>query len=295
MTIVGFVSVKGAPGVTTLASLVGATWPAQRRVVVVEGDPSGGDLAARFQLSSGDGWPSFIATVRRAGASVSIESHLQQLPGGLDVLVGTRGLESDEAMRSIHALLSCVDASPDGARDLLVDLGRFIPGGSTGWVEHADSVVICARSDAASLVQVREKAPTISERCRGRVWLVIVGSGSYSRPEIEQFTGLSLIGVCPFDQAAATVAAGQRSGGRRLRRSPLVAATASIASILVWDSSGSGDRTPDGAPEPDLDATARRLWSRALHRANGLWSISRPNPRLRPSPTGQPPPEKAVP
>ena len=233
MTIVGFASVKGAPGVTTLACLVGATWPVQRKVVVVEGDPSGGDLAARFQLSSRDGWPSFIATVRRAGASIDFESHLQQLPGGLDVLVGTKGLEGDEGIRSIDALFCCVDTSPDGDWDVLVDLGRFIPRGSAGWMEHADCLVLCARSDAASLVQVREKAPTILEQCHGRVWLAVVGSGSYSRPEIEQFTGLSVIGVCPFDQAAAAVATGQRSGSRRLHRSPLVSTTASIASILL--------------------------------------------------------------
>ena len=118
MTIVTFASVKGAPGVTTLACLVGATWPEQRKVMVVECDPSGGDLAARFQLSSRDGWPSFNAAARRGGADIAIEPHLQQLPGGLDVLVGTRGLESDEATESMIALLS---AQPP----LRMDRGMF--------------------------------------------------------------------------------------------------------------------------------------------------------------------------
>ena len=52
MRVVTFVSVKGAPGVTTLACLVAATWPDHRRVAVVEADPFGGDLAARFRLST---------------------------------------------------------------------------------------------------------------------------------------------------------------------------------------------------------------------------------------------------
>jgi hypothetical protein len=294
MTIVAFVSVKGAPGVTTLACLVGATWPVERNVVVIEGDPSGGDLAARFQLSSRDGWPSFIATLRRAGASVDFESHLQQLPGGLDVLVGTKGLESGEGIRSIDALLSCVDASPDGVWDVLVDLGRFIPGGSAGWIEHADGVVLCASSDAASLVQVREKAPTILERCNGRAWLAVVGSGSYSRPEIERFTGLSVIGVCPFDQAAAAVATGQRSGSRRLHRSPLVSTTAGMASILAQGSTGSGDRMSPGEPEPELDLAARPISSHPFHWVSKVWPLSRSKPKSRTSPISQPSPEKAL-
>ena len=95
-----------------------------------------------------------------------------------------------------------------------------------------------------------ERAPTILEQCHGRAWLAVVGSGSYSRPEIEQFTGLSVIGVCPYDQAAAAVATGQRSGGRRLHRSPLVSTTASIASILVRGSTGSGDQMSPGDRSP---------------------------------------------
>ena len=52
MTIVSFSSLKGAPGVTTLSRLVGATWPEGRKVMLLECDASGGDLAARFQLSA---------------------------------------------------------------------------------------------------------------------------------------------------------------------------------------------------------------------------------------------------
>ena len=244
MTVVTFGSVKGAPGVTTLACLVGATWPEQRRVMVVEADPGGGDLAARFQLSSRDGWPSFNASARRTGADITFEPHLQRLPGGLDVLVGTRGVESDDVTTSMKALLSCAATRPDGAWDVLVDLGRLSPGASIGWLEHSDHLVICTRSDAASLVQVREKAQPAVERCLGRVWLAVVGGGSYSGSEIEEFTGLSVIGQYPFDGAAASVAAGERTGRRRLHRSPLVSTATAMASILGRVSAGRGEGAP---------------------------------------------------
>jgi cellulose biosynthesis protein BcsQ len=61
VTVVMFTSIKGAPGVTTLTCLVGATWPSHRQVAVIESDPFGGDLAARFGLSAKRGWSTFSA------------------------------------------------------------------------------------------------------------------------------------------------------------------------------------------------------------------------------------------
>ncbi len=125
MTVVAFGSVKGAPGVTTLACLVAAAWPPDRAVMVVECDASGGDLAARFRLASRIGWPSLVAAARRAQETVPIASHLQQIPGGLDVLVGASQLPSVQAITELAPSLLRAD-SPSGApRDVLVDLGRL--------------------------------------------------------------------------------------------------------------------------------------------------------------------------
>ena len=262
--------------------------------MVVEADPSGGDLAARFRLSSRDGWPSFLASARRTGADVTLEPHLQQLPGGLDVLVGTRGLEYDEATGSMHSLLSCADTQQDGGRDALVDLGRAIPGELTNWVEHADRVVICTRGDAASLVQVRDKAPTILDRCHGEAWLAVVGKGSYARAEVEEFTGLTVIGVCPWDREAAAAAAGERGGRRRLHRSSLVSATTTMTSILVGESMSSGGyalTSPSGA---ESEATARATSTWAFHRSKISRSMRKARGRKPRTLTVPPSPEEAL-
>ncbi len=276
MTIVSFASIKGAPGVTTLACLIGATWPEQRQVVLVEADPSGGDLAARFHLSSRDGWPAFNASARRTGVDLNFETHLQQLPGGLDVLVGTRGLESDSATGSMEALLSCVATPVDRARDVLVDLGRLIPGGSMGWIEHSDCVVVCTRGDAASLVQVRERASIVLGRCRGKVSLAIVGPRSYPKAEIEGFTGIPVIGEYPFDPAAAAVVAGEESGGRRLHRSALVSATTTMGSVLARGSTDSGGRTLTSEVEQNGRDTNEGTAQRLRYRGPAAWSMLRP-------------------
>ncbi len=48
-------SLKGSPGVTTWALALAACWPRPASAVLVECDPSGGSLAARFGLAPAPG------------------------------------------------------------------------------------------------------------------------------------------------------------------------------------------------------------------------------------------------
>src|ERR1700691_2739893 len=99
MTRVTLCSAKGSPGVTTLSCVLGAVWPADRPVVVAECDPSGGDLAGRFGLSTRVGMTSLVLTERQgAVATADYRAHLQQLPGGLDVLVAPPGSDAASAL-----------------------------------------------------------------------------------------------------------------------------------------------------------------------------------------------------
>src|ERR1043165_5200716 len=82
---------KGAPGVTTAATALGAVWP--RPVLLAECDPSGGDLADRLpgadgRLSPSRGLLSLGAVARRGLHPDQIYEHTQRLVGGLDVLAG---------------------------------------------------------------------------------------------------------------------------------------------------------------------------------------------------------------
>jgi MinD-like ATPase involved in chromosome partitioning or flagellar assembly len=267
MTVTSFVSIKGAPGVTTLACLVGATWPEERKVMVAECDPSGGDLAARFELSSREGWPALLAAARRSGTDVDVVPHLQQLPGGLDVLVATRGLDALDASRSMNALLSNSRSSSDNTWDVLIDLGRLAPDdrASAVWLEHSDVVVVCSRSDAASVMHIRERAPILLERYPGRVRLAIVGGGDHSISEIQQFTGIPVLAVVPFDSASAAAATGERQSRRRLRRSQLAATAERMATALVGRLAGGADgEAVDGMAAPAVPALGEHLRQEAL-------------------------------
>jgi hypothetical protein len=237
MSVIAFASVKGAPGVTTLACLVGAAWPADRAVMVVECDAGGGDLAARFSLASRIGWPSLVAAARRTREDVPIESHLQQIPGGLDVLVGTSQLPSAEVMTEIAPSFLRGEPASGASRDVLVDLGRVSQRDrrAEAWLDLADSVVLCLRGDSASLVQVRDRVLADLSRWSDRFGLAVVGCQDYTRPEMERFTSVPVLVEIPFDSRSAAPVAGRRGGNRRLSRSVLLARTARLASTLAHE------------------------------------------------------------
>jgi hypothetical protein len=234
VTVVAFASVKGAPGVTTVASLVAATWPEHRKVMMVESDPSGGDLAARFGLSSKCGWSSFVAASRRSDSTPEMAPHLQQLPGGLDVLVGPRSPDSGDTQATADAIVTSAASNPDEPWDVLVDLGRLLPGvlSAGGWLNHSDVLALVLGSDAASVLHMRDRAAAVVGRCKDRVGLIVVRSGDYCGSEIERFTGIPVIGEIPFDPAAAAVATGGKGSDRRLSRSLLVASAFRLAATL---------------------------------------------------------------
>ncbi len=249
MTVVAFASVKGAPGVTTLACLVGAAWSAERAAMVIECDAGGGDLASRHCLASRIGWPSLVAASRRMRCDGPIEPHLQQISGGLDVLVGARQLPSAEVMREmIPSILRSESISSGAVRDVIVDLGRisYRDRGAEAWLDQADSVVLCARADGSSLVHVRDRLLSDLSRWRNRVGLVVVGSHQYTRAETERFTTVPVLVELPFDSRSAAAISGQRGGHLRLRRSVLVARAAGLASTLTEDGSSGTHSLDDG-------------------------------------------------
>jgi hypothetical protein len=117
-----------------------------------------------------------------------------------------------------------------------VDLGRLGPDDavSDSWLAGADATLLVVRGDAASAVHVRDRLSRFSEFGDGRLGLVSVGGG-YSRRDLEEFTGIRVVGRLPFDPAAAEVATGVDRSGRRLERSPLWAGVGRLAMSLATD------------------------------------------------------------
>jgi MinD-like ATPase involved in chromosome partitioning or flagellar assembly len=263
VTLIAMASVKGAPGVTTLACLVGATWPADRAVMVAEADRGGGDLAARFGLSSKCGWSTFVSASRRSPSTVDIDPHLQQLPGGLSVLVGPTRSDRAEDPGMIDSLLAAPSGQGEGPWDVIADLGRITSDRlvAGNWLERSDVAVIVVRGDAPSILHVKARAAVIRQQSGGRSCLVVVGGSRYSNAEIEEFTGFTVAGNLPFEPEAAAVATGERGGQRRLARSLLVESASRLAHDLGGTTDGN-DRASGKHARPPLSTLIQRWPSR---------------------------------
>ncbi len=260
MTVVSMLSLKGSPGVTTLACLVAAAWPGPGSVMVLEADPAGGDLAARFALSSRTGWPSFSSSTRRSDDAARVDPHLQELPGGLPVLVGARGGDRRSARSPEGEVLLSRRAGDTPPGLVLVDLGRSAEGDgiSESWLNVSDVSILVVRGDACTVVQVRERSEALLRSSNGRLGIVVVGGGRYGCREVSEFTGITPLGEIPLDTSAADVASGASGAVHRLERSLLWIAASRLATTVAAriDSDWATVEDPTDAVEPPGPATS---------------------------------------
>lgn len=151
MSLVGLCSAHGSPGVTTAALALGAAWPPSREAVVVEADPFGGVVAARFGLGDTPGLGSLAVAARTGLTAEILAGHAQPLPGGLLVVVGASSPEQAGAVvRDVSAPLA--DLAVGGGVDVVVDCGRVGPGtASVELLRRADLVMVVVRPSADQL------------------------------------------------------------------------------------------------------------------------------------------------
>ncbi len=167
MAVLALACAKGSPGVSTLAlALAGLLpWP----TLVADLDPAGSDLALR--LPAHDGRPldpdlgllSLAAAVRRGGLDVA--SHVQQLPGGLPVLVGMSSPEQGSGLAPVWPHVAAALAAQPGT--VVADCGRI---GATPVtlpvLATADAVLLVARAATDQLAHLRERIRALHEQIR---------------------------------------------------------------------------------------------------------------------------------
>ncbi len=253
-------------GVTTLALSLAATWPAERRVLLVEADPAGGTLAA------GAGWPpepslvSLAAAARRGGDPNLVWDHCQQLPDGAAVLAGPPSVEhARTALTMLDPLLgrlSELDA------DVLVDCGRLGLSSPLGrlW-ERSDRAVLVVRprlADLQALATWLEASPFNG----GRLGLVTVGDGPFADTEIVEALDVEVLARLPWDPAAAEAMLSVPASSRQLRLAPLTRAARTFADQLA--------RERTRTPPPDDAVTAAPTSGVSLAVRSRVWKAFRP-------------------
>lgn len=245
MPLVPFLSVKASPGVSVASTAIAAAGLRSGPTLLVECDPMGGDVAARFGLGLEPGLVSLAVELERAedvsGAAVRdlLLRHSQALPGGLRVIVAPSSPEEMRApLERLAEDLSRADC------DVIADCGRLESASARErtpimrLVQRAGLCVLVGRPVLAELQHLHVWLPLL-QGLRVRVLLLLTQRGRYSADEISVTLGVPVIGSLPHDSLGAAVLTGAQAGvpARRLAllRSarPVAAALARELPLLV--------------------------------------------------------------
>jgi hypothetical protein len=151
----------GSPGVSTLALALAATFPLPS--LVLEADPSGGDLAFRLQRSGGGPlWPeptllSLAADVRHRLTADALPSYAQSSSAGASVIIGPSTGEAYLPVARFWPEIAAAARAWPGV--VVADLGRLSPHHDTAapLLSNATAVVLVTRADLAGLYRLRER------------------------------------------------------------------------------------------------------------------------------------------
>jgi len=244
-------SLHGSPGATTLAMGLGAAWPATtgRARLVMEADPDGGVLAARFDGLRAD------RTIADAAVALRREFDLDRLLSstrtvwdGLPVMPAHPSAEQTTAVLINAADRVAVGLASATELDVIVDVGRLTARSPALPLAHRAVVTLLVSrtrfEDVACLTaRARELRGVGVEPA-----LVTVGSRPYDPTEVAEEVGLPLVATLPHDPASAAVLTGDGGADGRLRRSLLWRTICDLASHLLQHA----------APPVVPDAAARR-------------------------------------
>jgi MinD-like ATPase involved in chromosome partitioning or flagellar assembly len=262
---VAFGSVRSC-GVTTLALSLAATWPAERRVLLVEADPAGGTLAAGSVWAPEPSLVSLAAAARRGGDPSLVWDHCQQLPGEVAVLAGPPSAEhARTALTMLHPLLGRLGELD---ADVLVDCGRLDLGSPLGrlW-ERSDRAVLVVRPRLADLQALATWLENLSFN-GDHLGLVTVGDGPFADTEIAEALGVAVLARVPWDPAAAEALVSVPASSRQLRLAPLARAARTFADQLA--------RARTRTPPPNDAVTAEPTSGVSLAVRSRVWKAFRP-------------------
>lgn len=247
--IVGVCADKGSPGVTTLATALGMAWPGQ--AVVMEADPSGGDLPFRARTENGDylaGEPSVLtlAADARTGLPDGVFArYAQQTSWGVPVIQGAAGAARFTPVRALWPGVAGEAARWPGL--VVADLGRLQPGGPALPVARAaKAMLVLTRFTVGDLYHLRERVEELAHTLgdtgqdRNPVTVVIATRRQDRKTAVRQVTSMlaslgspiPVAGVFIEDTAAAAeLAEGKHT--RRVRNSDLLKSAKALAQTLT--------------------------------------------------------------
>jgi len=213
---------------------------------VAECDPSGGDLAARFGLSTRSGMTSFALSRRRGMAPATTDEHIQELHGGLEVMVAPVGADSTRALDSEMGALGW-PIIEEGC-DVIFDCGRLLPQalGQNLILERSDMVFVLATADPSGIANAKwivDRLSIINQS--GHLNLLLRGKSPFSSDDVSKAVGVEVLQEVPEDARASAIACGMPGRATAFARSSLITCTSRLVeTIMSAASTREADRGP---------------------------------------------------
>lgn len=228
--LIGLVSAKGSPGVTTAALALTAV---AEDALLVELDPSGGSIESWTGAGGDPGLVRVVSGLRRSAGSEAVVEHVVTVPPGVrSILAPTAGpyAESAVAMSRDRLLPSLRDL--DGVASIL-DLGRWSRSQETAHRVSGCEVigVVCAPT-IDGVEAARWLVEPLQREGSGQVVVVLAGQHPYQATEVAVAMGVPTVGALAWDpRGIASLLT--RGAGRGWARSSLARSARTVLSNLT--------------------------------------------------------------
>lgn len=236
MTLVSVASRRSSPGATTFAALLASAWPLDHTRYLIEADPAGGVLAARWHEIAGLTVEPGLLEMASSRSNIDVEllrSHSQRLTPELRLIPARAVPQQVEAALSnlgaegAHAL-SRLPSSP-----VVADLGRL---------SASTPSLLLARASAITLLVFRPHLEEVQSvllavadlQAEGiNVGLVAVGDRPYHPADVAERAEVDFFVQVPDDPKSSDLFFRNGFAWRGLKRSPLARATQSVADAVA--------------------------------------------------------------
>lgn len=245
MTVVAVTSAGGAPGATSTAVglAIAASGVSSSPALLVEADPNGGVLAARFSGKAEPSLLNYVTEARHGFVMDRIDANTQELGGAIRTLVGPP--DPSVARRLVRESgMSLFDGLAESGRPTVFDIGRLD--------DVSPSAALAARADKTLLTlrpefdQVQAGLFRVGQlrRLGADVGLVVIGDEPLAPTEIADAMETPLAAAIPSDALTARALNGGRYEPKRFLRSQLWRALSSLAWTL-FEPAATEDTVPE--------------------------------------------------
>ena len=158
--LIALASVKSSPGVTTAALALASAWQTAGRRLLVEADPSGGDLGLWLGLPAAAGLAGLAAAARHGHDGDLAWRHARELAAGVHLITAPAGAEQAAACVAALTTANLPQELAGAPEPVLADCGRLYPGSPALAVAAAASVtLLVARPRVSELAHLEPRIP----------------------------------------------------------------------------------------------------------------------------------------